>query len=91
MKLVLTFILERLSLKSTSVISVPLKWSEYFVIYISSHLVSYKLQYSSLLHGNPTKARNVLGWKPTVGFDDLVKEMVESDLKVAANLVEDQN
>ena len=34
------------------------------------------------LLGDPTKARNVLGWKHTVTFPELVKEMVESDLKV---------
>jgi GDPmannose 4,6-dehydratase len=34
------------------------------------------------LLGDPTKARNVLGWKHTVTFPELVKEMVESDLKL---------
>jgi len=33
------------------------------------------------LLGDPTKARTVLGWKHTVTFNELVKEMVESDLK----------
>jgi len=32
-----------------------------------------------LLIGDSTKARNELGWVPKTGFDDLVKEMVESD------------
>ncbi len=36
------------------------------------------------LLGDATKARNVLGWKPTVTFHELVKEMVESDLKVVS-------
>ena len=36
-----------------------------------------------LLLGDPTKAKNKLGWKPTVLFDDLVKMMYESDLKEA--------
>lgn len=45
----------------------------------------------SLLHGNAAKAKKLLGWEPTVGFDQLVREMVEADLKVAASLVEDQN
>ena len=46
---------------------------------------------SSLLLGNPAKAERVLGWKRKVDFDTLVKEMVESDLKAAGSLVEDQN
>lgn len=33
-----------------------------------------------VLLGNPSKAMNVLGWKREVGFEDLVKKMVESDL-----------
>jgi len=33
-----------------------------------------------LLVGDPTKARERLGWSPTVGFVDLVRMMVESDL-----------
>lgn len=37
-----------------------------------------------LLIGDPTKAREKLGWVHTTGFRDLVKEMVESDLKVVA-------
>jgi GDPmannose 4,6-dehydratase len=34
-----------------------------------------------LLTGDWSKARTVLGWKPTVTFDELVKMMVDSDLK----------
>ena len=33
-----------------------------------------------LLIGDPTKARNKLGWRHRVGFDDLVREMVDADL-----------
>lgn len=33
------------------------------------------------LKGDSSKARRVLGWKPTVGFDELVKIMVQADLK----------
>ncbi|MBI4261762.1 MAG: GDP-mannose 4,6-dehydratase [Actinobacteria bacterium] len=32
------------------------------------------------LIGDPSKARRVLGWEPTVSFDDLVRLMVERDL-----------
>jgi GDPmannose 4,6-dehydratase len=33
-----------------------------------------------LLIGDPTKAREKLGWQPKVGFEDLVRMMVDSDL-----------
>ena len=32
--------------------------------------------------GDPAKARKVLGWSHTVTFEELVKEMVESDFTV---------
>jgi len=35
------------------------------------------------LLGDPSKARRELGWVPRIGFDELVREMVESDLKAA--------
>ena len=34
-----------------------------------------------ILLGDSSKARDVLGWKPTVPFSELVKEMVAEDLK----------
>jgi GDPmannose 4,6-dehydratase len=37
-----------------------------------------------LLIGDATKAREILGWKPTVGFQELVQMMVESDLEAEA-------
>lgn len=33
------------------------------------------------LHGKSDKAKNVLGWKPKVKFEELVKMMVDADLK----------
>jgi len=33
------------------------------------------------LLGNPAKAEQILGWKPKITFDDLVKIMVEYDCK----------
>ena len=33
------------------------------------------------LVGDPSKANNILGWKAKITFEDLVKEMVKSDLK----------
>ena len=35
------------------------------------------------LLGDATKAKRELGWTPSISFDDLVREMVESDLKAA--------
>lgn len=37
-----------------------------------------------LLLSDPTKAREKLGWTHTTSFEDLVREMVESDLKTIA-------
>lgn len=36
------------------------------------------------LRGDSSKAREVLGWRPTVGFDEMVLRMVEADLLTAA-------
>jgi GDPmannose 4,6-dehydratase len=36
---------------------------------------------SSLLVGNPSKAREKLGWMPGINFEELVKMMVKNDLK----------
>jgi GDPmannose 4,6-dehydratase len=36
-----------------------------------------------LLHGDASKARKVLGWKPKVDFKSLVRIMVEHDMKIA--------
>jgi len=32
------------------------------------------------LLGDPTKAKNILGWEPKVAFDELVKDMMDSDI-----------
>lgn len=40
------------------------------------------------LLGDPSKAKAVLGWEHSTAFTDLVKEMVESDMKIVA---EEQN
>jgi len=37
----------------------------------------------STLIGDPSKAREKLGWQPTTSFGDLVREMVETDLAIA--------
>ena len=38
-----------------------------------------------VLLGDPSKANNVLGWKAKVNFDELVKLMIDSDLKQVTN------
>jgi GDPmannose 4,6-dehydratase len=35
------------------------------------------------LLGDSSKARRELGWQPSVGFDELVREMVMADLRLA--------
>jgi len=37
-----------------------------------------------LLLGDASKARSKLAWSPNVGFQELAKMMVESDLELAA-------
>lgn len=36
-----------------------------------------------LLLGDPTKAREKLGWKPRVSFEELVRMMIDEDIKIA--------
>jgi GDPmannose 4,6-dehydratase len=36
-----------------------------------------------LLLGDPSKARTILGWEPKVSFKELVRIMIESDMKLA--------
>jgi GDPmannose 4,6-dehydratase len=36
-----------------------------------------------ILQGDPSKARQVLGWEPSVGFEDLIRMMIESDIGLA--------
>jgi GDPmannose 4,6-dehydratase len=37
------------------------------------------------LLGDSTKARTVLGWEPKIKFEELVKEMVASDIELMKN------
>ena len=34
-----------------------------------------------VLHGNASKAKAKLGWEPTISFEDMIREMVDADLK----------
>jgi GDPmannose 4,6-dehydratase len=37
-----------------------------------------------LLIGDPSKAKNKLGWEPTISFEELVEKMVQSELELEA-------
>lgn len=58
---------------------VGLDWND-FVRFDSRYLRPAEVD---LLLGDPSKARKQLNWKPKVGFAELVKMMVESDLELA--------
>lgn len=58
--------------------AVDLNWKDYV---ISDKKLHRPLDVHQLC-GNPTKAAKVLGWKPKVTFSELVKIMVESDLRL---------
>jgi GDPmannose 4,6-dehydratase len=40
---------------------------------------------AALQVGDASRARDTLGWKPTVGFEELVARMVQADLAPAAD------
>jgi GDPmannose 4,6-dehydratase len=37
-----------------------------------------------VLLGDSSKAKNILGWKPRVGFDQLIDMMIEADMEQAS-------
>ena len=60
---------------------VGLNWKKYVVI----DKTFYRSAEVHLLKGDYSKAKRKLGWKPTVKFEDLVKMMVDADLKRVKN------
>ena len=44
-----------------------------------------------LLLGDPTKAKDKLGWTPSTSFDNLVKEMVKFDMGICNGTVRDHD
>ena len=57
--------------------AVGLNWSEYVVV----DERFYRPAEVMVLQGDYSKARRVLGWEPKVGFDELIRMMVEEDLR----------
>jgi GDPmannose 4,6-dehydratase len=49
--------------------------------YVVQDPMFYRPAEVDLLVSDPSKAREKLGWVPTVGFEELVSLMVEADLK----------
>jgi GDPmannose 4,6-dehydratase len=52
--------------------------------YVSKDESVYRPAEVDLLIGDYSKARSVLNWRPSVDFQGLIKEMVQSDLELAA-------
>lgn len=38
------------------------------------------------LHGDPTKAKEVLGWEPSISFEEMVNRMVKNDISINKKL-----
>jgi len=53
-------------------------------IVISINPEFYRPAEVDFLHSNPTRTRDVLGWAPSISFAELVKRMMEHDLKTSA-------
>jgi GDPmannose 4,6-dehydratase len=57
---------------------VGLDWSEY--VHVDQSLVRGKAELHNLV-GDPAKAKQRLGWEPTVSFDELVSLLVDAELE----------
>ncbi|ORY30014.1 NAD dependent epimerase/dehydratase family-domain-containing protein [Naematelia encephala] len=88
--------------KSFAIVGISLRWlgkgvEEIGVDIKSGHVVVrvdqkyFRPAEVEILHGDCSKAETILGWKRTVTFDDLIREMVEADVASAKYLVEDHN
>jgi len=49
--------------------------------YVAEDRENFRSPETTVLVGNPTKAKRVLGWTPTVSFEQLVTMMVDADLR----------
>jgi GDPmannose 4,6-dehydratase len=52
--------------------------------YVKQSTQFYRPAEIHVLQGDATRARQTLGWQPTIGFQGLVELMVENDLRIAA-------
>ena len=52
---------------------------------VSVHQKYYRPSDVDNLLGDSTKAKKTLSWEPKISFEELVKEMVEHDMKIASN------
>ena len=52
--------------------------------YVAEDRENFRSPETTLLVGNPTKAKHVLDWAPTVNFEQLVTMMVDADLGALA-------
>jgi GDPmannose 4,6-dehydratase len=52
--------------------------------YVVEDRENFRQPETALLVGNPAKAKRLLGWNPTVGFEQLVRMMVDADLRSLA-------
>jgi GDPmannose 4,6-dehydratase len=51
--------------------------------YVTQNPAFYRPGEIHVLQGDSTRAREKLGWRPTIGFRELVEQMVEHDLAIA--------
>jgi len=49
--------------------------------YVVEDRQNFRSPEAALLVGNPSKAKRILGWNPTIGFEQLVGMMVDADLR----------
>jgi GDPmannose 4,6-dehydratase len=49
--------------------------------YVIEDAENFRSPESALLVGDPSKAKRILGWSPTVSFEQLVRMMVDADLR----------
>ena len=75
-------------------INIELEWNENEGIGINKNtneiMVEVNEKYKRPLEVNslvadPTKANNELNWKPTIGFDTMISEMIENDISLMSN------
>lgn len=56
-----------------------------YLDYVVQDQQNFRLSETAPLVGNPAKAKRLLGWQPSITFEELVRMMVDSDLKLVEN------